>query len=153
MSILSRRWVASAGVGVMAAAAVTLAAAPAQAAALPVQQMPAQGILSMGLGNWSGYAASIRIDTTARFGEVSLSAPGGAACGRGAAGTLVRFDFTNVTAGRTGSGTVRPCTGPFSGPLKTTLYTGAGQVVGTISIVTSGGPWQIPGVAAFHVPR
>ncbi|MCK0440289.1 hypothetical protein MUG78_12730 [Gordonia alkaliphila] len=153
MSIISKRIIAAAGAGVAALAAGTLAAAPAAAAPLPVQQVPAQGILSMGLGNWSGYAASIRIETTGRPGQVALSAPGGAACGRGAAGTLVRFDYTNLTTGRAGSGTVRPCTGPFSGPLKTTLHTGAGQIVGAINIVGSGGPWQIPGGATFGVPR
>ncbi len=155
MSILtaSARRRRIAGVAAAAAASLTvaaLAAAPAQAAPIPVQQVGAQGVLSMGLGAWSPYAATIRIGTK-KPGEVWLSAPGGDACHRGAAGTHVRFDFYNVTSMRSGSGTVRPCPGPFSGPLVTTLYTGPGRVVGTITIVNPG-PWQIPGGATFSVP-
>lgn len=135
-----------------AALAVGAAAAPsATAAPLPAPQLPAQGILSQGIGAWSGYSAVVRIET-AGPGAVWLSAPGGDACRRGAEGTLVRVDFTNPGALRSGSGTVRPCPGPFSGPLRAKLYTGPGRVVGVTTIVTSGGPWQLPGVATFGVP-
>ncbi len=139
----------AAACGVIAGGA--LFAAPAAAAPLAVVQLPAQGILSQGLGAWSGYGAAVRIET-AGPGAVWLSAPGGDACHRGAAGTLVRFDFTNPGAMRSGSGTVRPCTGPFSGPLRLKLHTGPGLVVGVTTIISSGGPWQLPGVASFNVP-
>lgn len=140
-----------AGVAVGAAAAIaaaTMAAAPAQAAPIGVQQIPANGILSMGLGAWSRYAASIHLRTAKVVGEAYLSAPGGDACSRGAAGTYVRFDYTNVRSGRSGSVTVRPCPGPFSGPLEAKIAPGPGRVVGTITIV-SPGIWAVPGGAAF----
>ena len=61
-----------------AVGAASLAAAPAEAAPIGVQQIPAQGILSMGLGAWSPYSAAIRVEP-AGYGEAWLSAPAGAA--------------------------------------------------------------------------
>ncbi|MFZ2511098.1 MAG: hypothetical protein WAW85_08430 [Gordonia sp. (in: high G+C Gram-positive bacteria)] len=140
-----------AGAAVLAAGALgaaTLTAAPAQAAPIAVQQIPANGVLSMGLGAWSGYAAAIRVRTANVVGQAYLSAPGGDACNRGAAGKYVRYDYTNVSSGRGGSVTVRPCPGPFSGPLEVKISPGPGQIVGTITIV-SPGVWAIPGGATF----
>ncbi|GAC57547.1 hypothetical protein GOHSU_22_00070 [Gordonia hirsuta DSM 44140 = NBRC 16056] len=64
----------------------------------------------------------------------------------------MRFDYTNTATLRSGSGTVRPCPGPFSGPLRLRLHTGPGQIVGVTTIISSGGPWQLPGIATFGVP-
>lgn len=134
------------GAGVAAAAL----AAPAQAAPIAVQQVPATGIASGGLGDWSIYSASIRVVTDGP-GRIRVSAPAGAACGPAIYDKRVRLDYTNVATGRSGSATVRPCPGPFSGPLEVRLQPGAGQVIGAITIVSGGGPWQVPGVATFHV--
>ena len=126
-------------------------AAPEAHAAVPVQQFPANGIISGGISDFGTYSASIRIDT-AGPGAVTLSAPGGGQCGHPAVqDSFVRFDYVNVSNGRTGSAMVRPCAGPWSGSQTARLATGPGQVVGATSIVSGGGPWSIPGGATFTV--
>ncbi|MFT3714863.1 MAG: hypothetical protein QM774_02670 [Gordonia sp. (in: high G+C Gram-positive bacteria)] len=146
-------------VTVLAGAAATatllagMAAGTAQAAVIGVQQVPATGIVANSFGDWRLYTASIRIDTGSERGEVKLSAPGGAQCSSyGVSSKTVRFDYTNVTTGKTGSGTVKPCSGTVSSvPTSVVLHPGSGQVIGTINISAEGGPWQIPGGATFTV--
>ncbi|GEE02376.1 hypothetical protein nbrc107696_28220 [Gordonia spumicola] len=144
-------------VGAVAGAVVALAvgagavAGPAHAAPVAVQQFPANGIISNGITAFGTYSASIRIET-AGAGAVWLSAPGGRQCGNPAVDdSFVRFTYTNISNGRSGAGTVRPCPGPWSGSQKVKLTPGAGTVVGTIAIVSKGGPWSIPGGATFGV--
>lgn len=153
MTIRTRKVAATLGAGVAAAAVAvgTLTAGTASAAPVGVQQIPATGIISNGITAFGTRSAFIRIDT-AGPGAVWLSAPGGGQCGNPAVDdSFVRFDYTNVNTGRAGSGTVRPCPGPWSGSQRVKLQPGAGQVVGTITIVSRGGPWSLPGGAAFRV--
>lgn len=132
------------------AVAMTGTAGAASAAPLPVVQSPAQGIITTGIGYWTIWSAPIRVRTGPR-GAVLISSPGGDACDRGAAGHYVRFDYTSVSTGRGGSVTVRPCPGPFSGQLEAAIFPGAGRLIGTIHILSDGGPWQVPGAASATV--
>ncbi|WP_440713568.1 hypothetical protein [Gordonia sp. FQ] len=140
----------AAGVAV-AGMAGTVAAGTAEAAPVGVQQFPANGITADGITAFGTYSASIRIDT-AGPGAVWLSAPAGGQCHSPAVqDSFVRFDYTNISNGRSGSGSVRPCPGPWSGSQKVKLTPGAGTVIGSINIVSRGGPWSIPGAATFNV--
>lgn len=150
MSTSVRSGAIAAGVaGAMAIAGV--AAAAVHAAPVPVQQFPANGIISNGITSFGTYSAFVKIDT-AGPGAVWLTAPAGRQCGNPAvADSFVRFSYTNLSNGRAGSGTVRPCPGPWSGTQKAKLTPGAGVVVGTVTIISRGGPWALPGGATFSI--
>ncbi|NDK91707.1 hypothetical protein GYA93_19325 [Gordonia desulfuricans] len=152
MAVVKHQGRAFAAAAAVAAATVAgaLGAGQAQAAPIGVQQLPATAIVANGPADWSVFTAFIQIHTSDKRGWVVLTAPSGD-CGRyGVANALVRLDYTNLTTGARGSGTVNPCGGHAMPPTSARLHTGSGQIVGSIIIPTAGA-WAIPGGATFSV--
>ncbi|GAA3958976.1 hypothetical protein [Gordonia caeni] len=156
---------------VAAAAAVAgaaLAHAPAQAepppvtiAAAPVSvlQWPAVGLQFSGLVVPMPVLGNVTAATTDQRGVTRLAAPAPPeTCSATGGGALVAVNWINVTNGRSGTATVKPCP-HFLDPTPTSrdVPTGSGQVMVSIHLIGSGaypnaGQPSLPGVGTFTAP-
>lgn len=144
-------------VGAVAAlsASAVVAAAPAQAA--PIMQIPAVGVQVSGLVVPGPLVVRVHAAPAAGEWETEFSAPADpAVCSSSAAGMLVRIDYVNPGAMRTGSAVVKPCPW-FINPTPTHVKkdTGPGQVFVTAVIIGSperpdAGQPSLPGVGTFR---
>ena len=151
-----------------AVAGLTLTAAPARAepppvtlAAAPVSvlQWPAVGLQFSGLVVPMPVLGDVTAATTDRPGVTRLAAPAPPeTCSATGGGALVAVNWMNVTNGRSGTTTVKPCP-HFTDPTPTSrdVPTGSGQVMISIHLVGSGsypnaGQPSLPGVGTFTAP-
>jgi len=154
---LGRKTTMAAGVGVAALAAAGALAAPAQAAPVQVAQIPATAFSVSGLVVPGLEFVGVYADQTAP-GTVEMSAPARPQmCSASAAGALVELGYLNLSTGKAGGTTVKPCPnymGPT--PVKAPIHPGAGQIAMTIRVIPSGlspraGQPSLPGAATFTV--
>ena len=139
-------------------AAGTVAATPAQAApARVVAQIPATAFSVSGLVVPGFEFVSVYAEQKAP-GQVIMSAPARPEmCSASAGGALVRIDYLNVSNGRAGNATVKPCTHFIGGtPTTATLHSGPGELVMSIRVIGSAaypnaGQPALPGGATLTV--
>lgn len=152
----------------LAAAALTIAGAPAASAApggptltsapVSVYQIPAIGVQISGLVVPGPLLLSVNAWSPSP-GHTAFSAPASReTCSSSAAGSLVRINYVNVGTGISGTATVKPC--PYfldPAPTYKSVYTGSGPIVITVAIVGSwaypnAGQPSLPGVGGFLAP-
>jgi hypothetical protein len=153
------RTVLAAGGVIVGAVATALGAGTAQAAPVPVYQIPATAIAVSGLVVPGPYSATVYAATTAARGQTAFSAPASPSiCSSSAAGALVRINYLNVSTGQRGATTVKPC--PYylnPTPVVATVRTGSGPIVLTVQVTGSAaypnaGQPSLPGVGTFTAP-
>lgn len=126
---------------------------------LAVYQIPALGLHVSGLVVPGPYFASVIARSTGTPGEVNLSAPAPAAiCSGSAASAHVTVNYLNLSNGRAGEVTVKPCP-TYTDPTPTDVVTdtGSGQVAMSIRVTGSplypdAGQPALPGAGTFRVP-
>ncbi|MGV0867932.1 hypothetical protein [Corynebacterium kalidii] len=157
-----RRFLAGAAALATSAALAVGLAGPAQAQdsrPLAVYQIPALGLHVSGLVVPGPYVASMIARSTGTPGEVSISAPAAPAiCSGSAASSRVTVNYLNLTSGKAGEVTVKPCRNVLDPtPLDVVADTGSGQVAVSIRVTGSplypdAGQPSLPGAGTFLVP-
>ncbi|MEJ6548023.1 hypothetical protein PQI66_00505 [Corynebacterium sp. USCH3] len=146
------------------AASATLAVGAAGAAhaqdgaPLAVYQIPALGLHVSGLVVPGPYFASVVARSTGSPGEVNISAPADPTiCSGSAASSHVTVNYLNLSNGRAGEVTVKPCPNFLDlTPVNAVAHTGSGQVAVSIRVTGSAmypnaGQPSLPGAGTFHV--
>ncbi|GAA4750609.1 hypothetical protein [Gordonia alkaliphila] len=157
------------GAVVATAAAAGLAAAPAQAAPpgavtiasapISVVQWPAVGLQFSGLVVPMPALGNVTAATTGTRGITRLAAPFPATtCSASGGGALVSINWLNVTNGRSGNATVKPCTNFLDPtPHHRDVATGSGQIVLSTHLIGSraypnAAQPSLPGAGGFIAP-
>lgn len=126
---------------------------------MAVYQIPALGLHVSGLVVPGPYFASVVARATVTPGEVNISAPADPTiCSGSAAGSHVTVNYLNLTTGKAGEVTVKPCpTYLDPTPLNVNEKTGSGQIAVSIRVTDSAmspnaGQPSLPGAGTFHAP-
>ena len=126
---------------------------------MAVYQIPALGLHVSGLVVPGPYFASVVARATVTPGEVNISAAADPTiCSGSAAGSHVTVNYLNLTTGKAGEVTVKPCpTYLDPTPLNVNEKTGSGQIAVSIRVTNSAmspnaGQPSLPGAGTFHAP-
>lgn len=126
---------------------------------MAVYQIPALGLHVSELVVPGPYFASVVARATVTPGEVNISAPADPTiCSGSAAGSHVTVNYLNLTTGKAGEVTVKPCpTYLDPTPLNVNEKTGSGQIAVSIRVTDSAmspnaGQPSLPGAGTFHAP-
>lgn len=159
---LTRRILAGAAALAASTALTVGLAGPAHAQdsrPLAVYQIPALGLHVSGLVVPGPYFASVVARSTGTSGEVDFSAPASPdICSGSAASSHVTVNYLNLTSGKGGEVTVKPCpTYLDPTPMNVVAKTGSGQVAMGIRVTNSAmfpdaGQPSLPGAGTFHAP-
>lgn len=128
-------------------------------APIPVYQIPATGLWTDGLPVPGAYSGSVLAQTSPVPGETRLAtAFSPDVCGTTAGGAMLQINFQNLGTGDHGSALLKACSYfPDQAPVHTTVRTGSGPVVFSVSTTTANlglnkGQPTLPGAGGFVAP-